>query len=109
MKVKDGAEVLTKRICVKSSKNISYQKHSYRQEVWTIIKGTGEFALNGKLYSVKAGDVLQIPIEAEHGIKAMTDLEFIEVQSGSKLIEEDIFRIYMKWDEVVAHCSVVVS
>ncbi|MGG0642496.1 sugar phosphate nucleotidyltransferase [Sporosarcina gallistercoris] len=109
MKVKDGAEVLTKRICVKSSKNISYQKHSYRQEVWTIIKGTGEFALNGKLYSVKAGDVIQIPIEAEHGIKAMTDLEFIEVQSGSKLIEEDIFRIYMKWDEVVAHCSVVVS
>ncbi len=109
MKVRDGAEVITKRICIKASKNISYQKHSYRQEVWTIIKGIGEFALNGELYSVKAGDVLQIPIEAAHGIKASTDLEFIEVQSGSKLIEEDIIRIYMKWDEVVTHCSAVVS
>ncbi|WOV84516.1 sugar phosphate nucleotidyltransferase [Sporosarcina jeotgali] len=109
MKVRDGAEVITKRICIKASKNISYQTHSYRHEVWTIIKGTGEFALNGELYSVKAGDVLQIPIEAAHGIKAITDLEFIEVQSGSKLIEEDIIRIYMKWDEVVTHCSAVVS
>lgn len=107
--VKDGTQVLTKRICVKASKNISYQKHSYRQEVWTIIQGTGVFALNGKLYPVKAGDVLQIPIEAEHGIKAITDLELIEVQTGPQLIEDDISRIYMKWDEVVAHCSAVVS
>ncbi|VDG98355.1 Alginate biosynthesis protein AlgA [Lysinibacillus sphaericus] len=108
-KVEDGEEVLTKRICIKANKNISYQNHRYRREIWTIIKGKGEFALDGELYSVNVGDVLHIPIGAEHGLKAITDLEFIEVQSGTKLIEEDIFRIYMEWDEVVKHCSVVVS
>lgn len=108
-KVEDEAEVLTKRVCIKATKNLSYQKHRFRSEVWTIIKGKGEFALNGLIYSVKAGDVLHIPVGAEHGLKAITDLEFIEVQSGSNLVEEDIYRIYMDWYEVVQHCNKVVS
>ncbi|MGG3800932.1 sugar phosphate nucleotidyltransferase [Metabacillus fastidiosus] len=108
-KVENEEEVLTKRICIKATKNLSYQKHRYRREIWTIVKGEGEFALNGLLYSVKVGDVLHIPIGAEHGLKAITDLEFIEIQSGSNLVEEDICRIYMEWNDVVQHCSKVVS
>lgn len=103
-KFDDGNEVLTKRIKVKAGKNLSYQKHYARSEVWTIIKGEGEFALNDEIRSVKTGDVLTIPVEAKHGIKATTDLEFIEVQTGSQLIEEDIVRIFMTWEEVEKHC-----
>ena len=109
MKVEEGAEVLTKRICVKAKQNLSYQRHMLRSEVWTVIKGQGEFAINGFIYPVKAGDVLNIPVGAEHGIRAITELEFIEVQSGKNLIEEDIIRIYMGWDEVKQYCNKVIS
>ncbi|QHE53722.1 sugar phosphate nucleotidyltransferase [Pontibacillus sp. HMF3514] len=101
----DGKEVLTKRVGVKANKSLSYQKHYARSEVWTIIKGEGEFALNDEIRIVKPGDVLIIPVEAKHGIKANTDLEFIEVQTGSQLIEEDIVRIFMTWKEVEVHCN----
>jgi mannose-1-phosphate guanylyltransferase len=92
-----------------ASKNLSYQKHCHRHEVWTIISGIGVFALNGKIQKVKPGDVLQIPVGALHGIKAITDLEFIEVQHGSELIEEDIVRIFMTWEEVEAYCESIVD
>jgi mannose-1-phosphate guanylyltransferase len=103
-KFNDKTEVLTKRIGVTANKNLSYQKHFFRSEVWTIICGTGFFVLNDKIQEVKAGDILQIPVGASHGIKAITDLEFIEVQTGSELVEEDIVRIFMKWEEIEAHC-----
>lgn len=101
-----GNEVLTKRICVNAGSNLSYQKHYARSEVWTIIKGEGYFALDDKIVAVKPGDVLVIPVGSKHGIKAVTELEFIEVQTGSQLIEEDIVRIFMTWEEVEEHCNV---
>jgi mannose-1-phosphate guanylyltransferase len=108
-KFDDGNEVLTKKIGVKAGRNLSYQKHYARSEVWTIIKGEGKFALNDEIRVVKPGDVLVIPVEAKHGIKADTDLEFIEVQTGSHLIEEDIVRIFMTWEEVEEHCKSLVK
>jgi mannose-1-phosphate guanylyltransferase len=102
-KFDDGREVLTKVIGVQAGKNLSYQLHHKRSEVWTIIRGEGEFALDGVISPVKPGDVLQIPVKAKHSIKAVTDLEFIEVQTGSELVEEDIVRIFMTWEEILAH------
>ncbi|MED4583103.1 sugar phosphate nucleotidyltransferase [Brevibacillus choshinensis] len=96
----DGREVLTKRIGVAAGKNLSYQLHYMRSEVWTIIRGEGIFCLNDKIFHVKTGDVITIPVEAKHAIKALTDLEFIEVQTGQSLVEEDIIRIYMTWEEI---------
>ncbi|WP_350299562.1 sugar phosphate nucleotidyltransferase [Peribacillus frigoritolerans] len=102
-KFEKGKEVLTKRIGVNAGKNLSYQLHDYRDEVWTIIKGDGEFILNDELRKVKPGDVLLIQSGDKHAIKATTDLEIIEVQTGSQLIEEDIVRIFMTWEEIVEH------
>ncbi|PWN14500.1 mannose-1-phosphate guanylyltransferase [Bacillus thuringiensis] len=105
----EGNEVLTKRIGVKAGCNLSYQKHYARSEVWTIIKGKGQFALNDEIRTVSAGDVLVIPVQAKHGIKADTNMEFIEVQTGSQLIEEDIVRIFMQWEEVEEHCGSLIN
>ena len=99
-----GTEVLTKRIGITAGKNLSYQVHYKRSEVWTIIRGEGEFACDGAIAQVKAGDVLQIPVGTRHGIKATSDLEFIEVQTGSSLVEEDIVRLCLSWEDVEAHC-----
>lgn len=105
-KFSDGREVLTKKIGVAAGKNLSYQLHHKRSEVWTIIEGEGEFALNEKIVTVKSGDTLEIPLGAKHGIKASSDLQFIEVQTGTELVEEDIIRIFLTWEEVELNCTV---
>lgn len=96
----NGKQVLTKRLKLLSGKNLSYQLHHKRQEVWTIISGEGELVLEGKFRTVQPGDVIEIPIGAKHGARATVDLEIIEVQIGTELIEEDIVRLYMTWDEI---------
>ncbi|MFD3448188.1 sugar phosphate nucleotidyltransferase [Microbacteriaceae bacterium 4G12] len=96
----DGTKVLTKRLCVLAGKNISYQYHHKRSEVWVIVSGEGEFVLDDVVSYVKPGDVLSIPIGGKHGIKAIKDLEMIEVQMGSELVEEDIVRLFMSWEEM---------
>lgn len=103
-KYDDGNEVLTKRIGITASKNLSYQYHHNRSEVWTIVKGEGIFVLDNEMRVVRPGDVLEIQPRQRHAIKAVTDLEFIEVQSGSELVEEDIVRIYMQWKEIEEVC-----
>lgn len=105
IKYQNSKEVLTKRIFINKGKNLSYQIHYKRSEVWTIIYGEGEFAFNDVITYVKQGDVLQIPQESRHGIKAISDLEFIEVQTGSELVEEDINRICMSWEEIIEICK----
>ena len=103
-KYDDENEVLTKRIGITASKNLSYQYHNNRSEVWTIVKGEGIFVLDDEIRVVRPGDVLEIQRGKKHAIKAVTDLEFIEVQSGGELIEEDIVRIYMQWNEIEEGC-----
>ncbi|PES17447.1 sugar phosphate nucleotidyltransferase [Bacillus cereus] len=103
-KYDDGNEVLTKRIGITASRNLSYQYHNNRSEVWTIVKGEGIFVLDDEIRVVRPGDVLEIQPGQKHAIKAVTDLEFIEVQSGSELVEEDIVRIYMQWNEIEEVC-----
>ena len=100
-KIDDGSEVLTRRIKIDAGKNLSYQLHYKRSEVWTVISGEGEAVVDGNLLKVKPGDVVKIPQETKHGIKAITDLEFIEVQTGIEVMDEDVVRMHATWDEVM--------
>lgn len=93
----DGSHSLTKSITLKEGKNISYQIHHHRSETWTFVQGEGIFVLDGQEQRVKAGDTVVIPVEHWHAIKALSELTFIEVQSGNPLIEEDIERIEREW------------
>lgn len=94
----DGRHSLTKSITLKEGKNISYQIHHHRSETWTFVQGEGIFVLDGQEQKVKAGDTVVIPVEHWHAIKALTEITFIEVQSGNPLIEEDIERTEWKWN-----------
>jgi len=93
----DGLRSLTKTINLHEGKNISYQIHHHRDEVWTIVDGRGQFVLDGVLREVNRGDVLVIRKEQWHAIRAISPLTFIEVQLGSPLIEEDIERTIWQW------------
>ncbi len=97
----EETEVLTKKVCIYIGKNLSYHYHLKRTEIWTITKGNGQFILDGNVDVVKPGDVLRIPPRALHAILADTELEFIEVQTGSELVEEDIIRVSLDWEEII--------
>lgn len=104
-KLEDGTEVLTKSIELTPGSHISYQKHLWRSEVWTIIDGHGELALDTRIVGVAAGDVIRIYPEQWHAIRTQNGLKFIEVQRGPALVEEDIIRRYLTWEETEQHCS----
>ena len=95
----DGTRSLTKTIHLNAGKNISYQLHHHRCEVWTCVEGEGVFVLDGERKDVKRGDVMYIPVGHLHAIKATTGLTFIEVQIGNPLVEEDIERFEWKWND----------
>lgn len=95
----DGFKSLTKSITLKAGKCISYQIHHHRSEVWTFADGQGLFVLDGEVRRIKRGDIAVIPPEHYHSVKALTDLTFIEVQSGNPLVEEDIERFEWNWEK----------
>ncbi|MGM0838454.1 MAG: sugar phosphate nucleotidyltransferase [Bacillota bacterium] len=105
IKYSEGNEVITKKVCIQKGKNLSYQIHHARSEVWTILKGQGEIVIDNNLYQVSPGSVIEIPIATKHAIKAITDIELIEIQSGSHLIEEDIIRLEYQWDNILEICK----
>jgi mannose-1-phosphate guanylyltransferase len=93
----DGTEALTKKLLLLKGRQISYQYHHNRKEIWTIIRGEGLLYLDGEKIRVAAGDVVKISEKQKHGMTALTNLEIIEVQLGNPLIEEDIVRLEMEW------------
>lgn len=100
----DGNQVTTKRLHVSSGKNLSYCLSRSCQEVWTIVRGNAEFIHNGNRMSIKAGNVLHIPAMTMHGLKAITDVEFIAVKSGPLIMEDDLVELYKEWKEIEEHC-----
>tara|TARA_Y100000816_G_C26036544_1_gene542724 strand:- start:489 stop:842 length:354 start_codon:yes stop_codon:yes gene_type:complete len=84
-----------KHIRVKPRKRLSLQYHFKRVEHWTIIKGTGIAQLDNKLIKLGINDTIFIPKESKHRISNNTDefLEFIEIQIGDYLGEDDIVRL----------------
>ncbi len=93
----DGYKALTKHLVIKAGKGISYQLHHYRDEVWTFIEGEGRLVLDGVESRVKRGDTICIKAGVKHAVMGVTDLRFIEVQSGDLLVEEDIERFEWGW------------
>lgn len=90
---------LTKHICIKAGKSISYQRHFHRDEVWTFVEGTGIWVIDGETKEVQQGDVEYIRKGQKHAVKSLTDLHFVEVQMGDVLEEKDIERFEWNWPE----------
>lgn len=93
----DGCMSLTKVLQIKSGRYISYQIHNNREEVWTVVDGEGVVVLDGETRNVSRGDVVVINQGQKHAIKATTDMQIVEVQMGSSLVEEDIERFEWEW------------
>ncbi len=94
----DGAKALTKELIIRDGKQLSYQRHQHRGEVWTVVSGTGEVVVDGLVQQVRAGSVVNIGKRQMHAGRAIgADLHIIEVQQGEILVEEDIERFGDFW------------
>lgn len=100
-KYDDNKEMVTKRIHIEAGKNSTYHYHNHRDEVWTIVQGEGELAIDESITRVKTGDIIHLPVGKKHGIYALTDLEFIEVQTGKDISDKDFVRLLFSWEEVM--------
>lgn len=93
-----GARSLTKYLKISAGSQISYQRHRLREEIWTVVDGSGEVVVEGNVSSIGRGDAISIPRGSLHGIRALSDLHIIEVQIGPSLTEDDIERFGFYWD-----------
>ncbi|MDR1693984.1 MAG: phosphomannose isomerase type II C-terminal cupin domain [Lactobacillaceae bacterium] len=89
-----GDGFCVKRIMVTPGNILSLQLHHHRAEHWIIVKGEALVTLGENKIVKKANESIYIPVETKHRIQNDTnkDMEFIEIQTGETLDENDIVR-----------------
>lgn len=97
---KDGFLNTTRKIKIFAGLNSSYHFHNCRDEVWTVLKGNAEIVVNGIRQLINAGDVIRIPSGTKHAVKAISDIEFIEIQFGKSIADNDLNRLTVNWNEI---------
>ena len=83
---------------IESGEQLSYQRHRRRSEIWTVVSGTGEIVLDGKVSRVDAGSVIEVAAGCLHAARSFEEMHVVEVQLGEALIEEDIERFGTFWN-----------
>jgi len=92
--LEEGSGFKIKSILVNPNSKLSLQKHSYRSEHWVVVSGTATITNGEDFFVVNSNESTYIPSGNKHRLENNTDapLIIIEVQTGSRLDEEDIFR-----------------
>jgi mannose-1-phosphate guanylyltransferase/mannose-6-phosphate isomerase len=89
-----GERHQVKRITVRPGAKLSLQMHHHRAEHWIVVKGTALVTKGEEETLLTENQSTYIPLGVKHRLEnpGKTDLELIEVQSGSYLGEDDIVR-----------------
>ncbi|GGC87008.1 mannose-1-phosphate guanylyltransferase/mannose-6-phosphate isomerase [Undibacterium terreum] len=92
--VDSGEYFQVKRIVVKPGGRLSMQMHHHRAEHWIVVSGTALVTRGEETMTLTANESTYIPLGVKHRLENQgeTNLELIEVQSGSYLGEDDIVR-----------------
>ena len=91
--VEEGS--LTIKVTLNAGHAMNYHSHAYRREIWNIVSGSGTVLLDGEVYAVAPGDVIEIPAGMKHKISAQERMVVIEVQIGEAILKED----KIKWSD----------
>lgn len=92
--VEEGS--LTIRITLHAGHRMNYHSHERRDEVWTVVSGTGTTIVEGAAKRVQPGDVITMPAGVKHTIVADTELKVIEVQIGQDISVKDKIKYDLK-------------
>lgn len=89
-----GERHQVKRIIVRPGAKLSLQMHHHRAEHWIVVKGAALVTKDEEEILLSENESTYIPLGVKHRLEnpGKTDLELIEVQSGSYLGEDDIVR-----------------
>jgi mannose-1-phosphate guanylyltransferase/mannose-6-phosphate isomerase len=89
-----GPRFRVKRLTVTPGQQLERQSHTRRTKHWLIVRGTAEVLLDGKARTLKVNDSVLIPANAVHRLRntGTETMEFIEIQTGEHLDEEDFVR-----------------
>lgn len=92
--MEEGEGYKIKRIWVNAGEILSLQTHEQRDEHWVVVKGTAEVTLDEKIFCLEKNQAVFIPRRAKHRTAnpGSDTMEFIEVQVGDYLGEDDIVR-----------------
>lgn len=82
-------ESMTIKVTLHPGHGMNYHSHEKRDEVWTILSGTGRTIVDGMEQPVKAGDVITMQAGCRHTIFADTELTVMEVQLGKEISVHD--------------------
>ena len=80
---------MTVRVTLKPGHRMNYHSHEKRDEVWTVVSGSGRTIVDGMEQPVRAGDVVTIAAGCKHTVIAETELQLIEVQLGGEISVKD--------------------
>lgn len=83
------SDSMTILVTLKAGNRMNYHSHDHRDEVWTVLSGTGRTIVDGMEQPVKAGDVVTMQAGCRHTIIADTELKVIEVQLGTEIDVHD--------------------
>jgi len=108
-----------KILTVKAGEELSLQRHHEREEFWRILSGRGNVVIGDESFSAKGrdellspkggveiksktifsdkGDEFFVPVETNHTIKAIEEMQILEISLG-EFDEEDIVRISDKYN-----------
>lgn len=85
-----GENSLTVKVTLHAGHRMNYHSHMRRDEVWTVIAGTGRTVIDGKEQSVRVGDVITMSAGRKHTVIADKEsLQLIEVQLGADITVSD--------------------
>jgi mannose-6-phosphate isomerase-like protein (cupin superfamily) len=89
-----GSAHQVKRIVVSPGQRLSLQSHRHRSEHWTVVEGTAEVTVDGRVLTLGPNESVYIPLGAIHRAANPGDAPatLIEVQCGDYLGEDDIIR-----------------
>lgn len=80
---------MTVKVSMKAGEHMAYHMHNHREEVWTVVSGTGKSIVDGLETIIKTGDVIKIAACCKHALTAITALDIIEVQIGNEISASD--------------------
>jgi mannose-1-phosphate guanylyltransferase/mannose-6-phosphate isomerase len=83
-----------KRIHVNPGASLSLQSHVHRSEHWIVVEGTAKVTVDAKVTLLTENQSIYVPLGAVHRMEnpGKVPMVLIEVQTGTYLGEDDIFR-----------------
>lgn len=83
-------DAMTIKVTLKPDQRMNYHSHEKRNEIWTIIHGTGKAVVDDVIQNIGTGDVIRMQAGQKHTVIAGDKgLQLIEVQLGHDISVKD--------------------